>query len=324
MTKARVHKSDRREFICKLTEEQEFVTATALGNLLKTSDIVVGDYLKLEKESNEWKIVEVLPRENEIYRVIVRERKKKATAANIDYMLIFSSVSKPKYKKGLVDRYLVRAHQWDVKPLVIFNKMDQYDKSFDLDFEIKKYESFGIPCFTISALNEFQNKEYDGSFGARSFKELTELLQNTTSIFLGQSGVGKSKTISALTEGRVELLSEKIAKVGKGAHTTTWTEIIEDKNLTLVDSPGIRSYSLEDLTPMELIDYFPPLAKIAVYCKFSDCKHVDKSHKCAFYDDEHYENEEQKSFVLDQLSTYHKIYTELAKTPDWQRAKDNS
>ena len=74
MLKARVFKSAKREFDCKLFESGEIIVATALGNLLKGDEntIVVGDYVMIEKNV----IVEVLPRSNEIYRLIIREQKK--------------------------------------------------------------------------------------------------------------------------------------------------------------------------------------------------------------------------------------------------------
>ena len=122
MLKARVNKSAKREFECRILDSGELVVATALGNLLKGDEnsIVVGDYVMIDNNV----IVEVLPRTNEIFRLIVREQKKKVTASNCDLMVIVSSVSRPEYKRGIVDRFLVRAHQWGIRPLIVFKKMD--------------------------------------------------------------------------------------------------------------------------------------------------------------------------------------------------------
>ncbi|MGZ3809588.1 MAG: GTPase RsgA, partial [Bacteriovorax sp.] len=134
MLKARVFKSAKREFDCKIEGTGEMVVATALGNLLKGDEntIVVGDYVMIENNV----ITEVLPRTNEIYRLIIREQKKKVTASNCDLMVIVSSVSRPEYKRGIVDRFLVRAHQWGIRPLIVFNKMDEYNEDeLDIMFE---------------------------------------------------------------------------------------------------------------------------------------------------------------------------------------------
>jgi ribosome biogenesis GTPase len=92
MRKARVFKSAKREFECKLIETGEIITATALGNLLKGDEnsIVVGDYVMIDDKNT---ITEVCERKNEIFRLIVREQKKKVTASNCDILVILNSVS---------------------------------------------------------------------------------------------------------------------------------------------------------------------------------------------------------------------------------------
>ena len=51
LKKARVFKSAKREFDCKILETGEIIIATALGNLLKGDDnsIVVGDYVMIDE-----------------------------------------------------------------------------------------------------------------------------------------------------------------------------------------------------------------------------------------------------------------------------------
>lgn len=308
MIKARVHKSDRREFFCKIIETNEIVQATALANLLKDSEIVVGDYVNIVQEKDEYVIHEVSERENEIFRMLVREKKKKVTASNVDYMVIFTSVGKPAYKRGLIDRYLVRSFQWGIRPIVVFNKIDDVKKKLDLKFEVDRLRSAGVDVYLISALNP----DLDSNAGDFGFKDLKNTLTGKTSVFLGQSGVGKSKTITALTDGKIELLSREVGKVGKGAHTTTWSEIIESEEMTLIDSPGIRSYSLEDVDPEDLIHYFPDLFEIARYCQFADCKHEDYSKGCKFH-------EVSDEYIESRLDSYKKIYKEIIAIPDYQR-----
>ena len=150
MFKAKVIKSSKRDFECQtLDDPKTIVMATALGNLLKGEDsIVVGDEVMIDDK----KIVEVLPRRSEIYRLLIREKKKKVTAANCDFMVIVNSVSRPEFKRGIVDRFLVRAHQWQIRPIVVFNKMDEYSEDmFDLQFEVDRLKHLGVECFDMSA-----------------------------------------------------------------------------------------------------------------------------------------------------------------------------
>ena len=248
MLKARVFKSGKREFECKVEGTGEMIVATALGNLLKGDEnsIVVGDYVMIDDKNT---IMEVLPRTNEMYRLIIRENKKKVTASNCDLLVIVSSVSRPEYKRGIVDRFLVRAHQWGIRPLMVFNKMDEYDSNaLDIQFEFDRMNNLGIECFEISAAV----LDYKTQHLKLGLSDLKERLQGKTSIFLGQSGVGKSKLISAASDGKIKLLSMDVGKVGKGKHTTTWSEIVDCDTMSLIDSPGIRSFGVEDLLEEEI------------------------------------------------------------------------
>lgn len=315
--KAQVIRSSQREFSCK-TVDGDILEATALGNLLKNNEsIVVGDWVVVSKagENNDWVINEQLPRESEIFRILVREQKKKVTAANCDLLVILSSVSKPAFKQGIIDRFLVRASQWGIKPLLIFNKMDEYDPSeMDIVFESKRLEVLGVSSFEISAL---EGDQYKPQYLSAGWIELQETLKNRTAIFLGQSGVGKSKTISLLSGGEVDLKTKKVGKVGKGSHTTTWSELIELPNFKLIDSPGIRSFSLEDINPDDLLSYFPDLEEIAINCKFNDCSHQEGTRGCAFYKNGW--DQEKIELVFSRLVSYLRIAEETSQTPFWQK-----
>lgn len=312
--KARIYRSARRTFDCKLLNLEQIVPATALAQVLKEQHPVVGDWVELHYDEgvDQYEITKVLPRSNEIYRQLVREKKKKSIAANIDFLAIVSSVSRPVYKSGLVDRYLVRAHQWGIRPLIILNKIDEFDDQFDIHFEIKKYrELLDIDSFSISAKDE--------SLCEEELEKLKTELEGKTVIFLGQSGVGKSKIISRLSEGKVELESRELAKgVGKGAHTTTWSELIDCERFELIDSPGVRSLAINDLSLEELQNYFPDLHVYMSQCKFNNCQHLDNSKGCAFNQLD--PNEEQTKMILNRLASFLKMKEEVMAIPDWKRS----
>jgi ribosome biogenesis GTPase len=313
MLKARVIKSAKREFECKILETKELVNATALGNLLKGDEntIVVGDYVMIDHKT----IMEVLPRTNEIFRLIVREQKKKVTASNCDLMVIVVSVSRPEYKRGIIDRYLVRAHQWNLHPLIVFNKMDEYDPEvLDLDFEVDRLKKLGVECFEISATD----KSYNPRFLQLGQIDLKERLANKTSIFLGQSGVGKSKTISLVSDGKINLLSMEIGRAGKGKHTTTWSEIIDCDTFFMIDSPGIRSFGVEDLMIEDLISYFPDVEALAVHCKFSNCSHLESSKGCYFQENLDLDKRDDQ-LIHSRLESFMRMQEEISDIPSYQK-----
>lgn len=314
MSKARVIKSDKRIFECKLIDTSEIVQATALGNLLKDDTIVVGDYVELEAQVDEWVIKSVDERSSEIFRMLRRESKKKITAANCDCLIILNSCSKPNYKRGIVDRFLTRAHQWQVHPLVIFNKMDEYSEDdFDLKFEAERLKFLGVDCFEICAID----KEYSPRYLENGLNELKEKLKGKTAIFVGQSGVGKSETINAINGENIELKTGAVGKVGKGSHTTTWSEIVHCKDFDLIDSPGIRQFSIDDIASDDLLELFPDLEQVATGCKFTNCDHEPKNKGCAFFSDNL--SKKDQELLITRLESYKQLLAEISQIPDWQK-----
>jgi len=312
--KAKIHRSSKRVFDCKLDETGEIVSATALREIVKKMHPVVGDIVNLKvSESGQYEIMDVQERENSIFRRIVRTNKTKHVAANVDVILIVASVSKPDYKTFLVDRYLLRATQWEIPVVVIFNKMDEFQDQFDLEFEELKLKSLGVTTFRVSSL-ETKDSELNNNLAA-----LRALLKAKTAICLGQSGVGKSQLITKLSDGHVELLSSRLSKkVAKGAHTTSWSEIVELPDFQIIDSPGIRSLSIKDIDINELADLFPDLRPYFNECQFSDCKHEHNSKGCAFLalDEEKLEN----CIVIERLISYLKIRDEVESIPEWEKS----
>ncbi len=330
--KARIFKSHQRVFTCKVVQNDEhhsplvgeLIEACALGNLLKHDEnIVVGDYVHLKKDdtNHTFTIMDVLPRKNEIFRRLVREKKKKVTASNCDLLVIVSSVSEPKYKRGIVDRFILRAHQWGIKPILVFNKMDEYDAMstadsdpVDLIFEEKRLEILGVQCFEICAKDAL----YKPRYLSLGFQDLQGILKDKTSIFLGQSGVGKSKAITHLTEIKKELLSREVGKVGKGTHTTTWSEIIEEGEYTIIDSPGIRSFGVDDVLESELNALFPDVEEMATRCKFSNCQHTDNAKGCYFQS--LVPTELSNQLLMSRLESYLRLKSEIAAIPDYEKS----
>lgn len=275
---------------------------------------MVGDYVKLSLNAqDEYEILEMVPRKNEVFRRIVRERKKKVIASNIDLLCIVMSASLPEYKRGLVDRYLLRASQWNIPAIVILNKMDQFDSQFEIEFEVNRFKNLNVECYEISSTKtDYQNK-----FLPLGIADLKLKLENQTTIFMGQSGVGKSKLISKISGGEFELLSGDLAKVGKGAHTTSWAEIIGFDNFDLVDSPGVRSLSIGDIEPQDLPLLMPDLSQHFNKCKFSNCHHQLNSKGCYFQtlDPQNLED----MYVLTRLDSYNKFTKEVEEIPEWDR-----
>lgn len=316
MREARVYRSNKREFECCLLDTKEIVTATALGNLMKGDKIVVGDYVLIEGPSanGDYEIHELKKRNNEVFRIIRRENKKKVTASNCDLLVIVTSVHTPAYKRGIIDRFLIRSLQYNIPAVLVFNKMDTHGEGApDLIFERDRIKALGVECFEISALNPHLKPK----FLNKGYSELKDFLANKTSIFVGQSGVGKSHTINSLTQGQFDLRVNKVGRWGKGSHTTTWLEILDFSDFFIIDGPGIRSFSVDDILSIELLSYFPDIEELATKCKFNQCQHIPSIKGCYFQtlDPNNYENQ----IILSRLESFLKIKEEVSDREEWEK-----
>jgi ribosome biogenesis GTPase len=101
------------------------------GRLFESSDasrsqIVVGDRVELDEVGEGRGVIHrVLPRERALVRLAPGKKPKlHVLAANVDQVLIVSALADPPYKLGLIDRYLVIAHQAGIAPALCLNKID--------------------------------------------------------------------------------------------------------------------------------------------------------------------------------------------------------
>lgn len=296
--KATILRSAMRTFTCQIEEEsdkKQEIQATSIGNLLKFGDLVPGDLVEVELNAERsWVITELHPRKNEIFRYLPRVSTRKVMASNCDLLCILVSSSKPSFKRGLLDRFLIRSVQWNVPCIVVFNKIDEYDPQiFDIEQESNRVAQLCEKILQISA------KTHEG------LDQLRSILKNKRTLFLGASGVGKSKTIKELTNGEVQLIDQNLGKSNKGQHTTTWAQIINFEEFSFIDSPGIRSLSLDDINKNDLIHYFPDLHPYALKCQFTNCQHERNSKGCFFYKDS------LPDTILGRLESYKAIFLEL-------------
>ncbi|MES2122598.1 MAG: ribosome small subunit-dependent GTPase A, partial [Chlamydiota bacterium] len=97
-----------------------------------------------------------------------------------------------------------------------------------------------------------------------------------TSVFSGQSGVGKSTLINAIA-GTSLATGGIVHSTQKGSHTTTSTQLLTLANGGFcIDTPGIKSFGLWDLGPEDLAAYYSEISAHSASCKFPDCSHMNE------------------------------------------------
>jgi len=194
----------------------------------------------------------------------------KPLAANITQLVVVLA-PEPAPSQYLVDQYLVAAENIDVRAVITLNKCDLMDDEATAAFEeaFGHYAPIGYPMARISAKT------------AQGLEPLQALLKEQTSILVGQSGVGKSSLINALLPDlniQVGRLSEA-SRLGR--HTTSTTSLYNlPQGGHLIDSPGVRSFRLGQITRQQLTSGFREFTPYLGRCRFSDCSH-DKEPGCA-------------------------------------------
>ncbi len=214
-------------------------------------------------------VVAKLERQSEIQRPNMYGELK-SVAANIDYMVIVVA-PEPHAHRNLIDRYLVAAEMSQIEPVLCLNKIDLLNEDNQAHFEllIQDYESIGYRFVQASA------KQEDG------LEALKGMLKDRISVFVGQSGVGKSSIIQTLLPDEDIRVGALSAQSRKGRHTTTTATLFHfPSGGDLIDSPGIREFGLWHMTAEEVLEGFPEFRDHIGRCKFRDCKH-DAEPGCA-------------------------------------------
>jgi ribosome biogenesis GTPase / thiamine phosphate phosphatase len=191
----------------------------------------------------------------------------KAIAANIDQMLIVNA-NPPGISLDMIDRYLVASHWLNVPAVLIFNKCDGYDTQERqlLETHQKLYQSMGLVVLFASAKS-----------GA-GILDIRQTMQDKTSIFVGQSGVGKSSLINNILGYEVTATKNVSETSGLGVHTTTAACLYRmvDGSGSIIDSPGIREFGLDHMQANEVFDGFQEFEAYRYQCKFRNCSHKNE------------------------------------------------
>jgi ribosome biogenesis GTPase / thiamine phosphate phosphatase len=256
----------------QVQHEQKLYRCSLKGSLKKEKNtiknlVAVGDFVQFQpRGEEEGLIVHIEPRRSVLSRADnLHRRKQQLIAVNIDQVVITSSIHYPPLKPFLIDRYIIAAQKGKMAPIIVINKIDLLQEGTEehaLLLECQAaYKALSIPFVLVSV------KTGEG------VEELKQLMQNKSSVFSGQSGVGKTSLINTVTG--MDLKTGKVVfKTFKGSHTTTTTQLIPLPNGGFcVDTPGIKSFGVWDLEESEIQHYFAEISEASSQCRFIGCSH---------------------------------------------------
>lgn len=261
-----------------LTDEGETIDCKIKGNfrlkgIRSTNPVAVGDFVTiLPNQEGTAFITAIDDRRNYIIRKSQNLSKQShIIAANVDQACLVVTIAHPETSTTFIDRFLASAEAYRVPVILIFNKTDilDEDERCYLDMMMQLYRTVGYECVALSA------ETGDG------VDALMPMLEGKTTLFSGNSGVGKSTLLNRLVPGLNLRTSEISDAHDTGTHTTTFSEMIPLPVKTetsarswLIDTPGIRGFGTFDMETEEICSYFKEIFKFSADCRFGNCTHT--------------------------------------------------
>jgi len=229
----------------------------------KLSLLVAGDQVTCEGPNlKELRIVRLHPRQSVLERPD-RRQAMRPLAANLTRMVVVSAII-PAPETLLIDQFCIVAESVGVEAIVLVNKSDLGTEE-ELDTHrqmLAVYQNLGYQTALINTRS------------SAGLQPLHDLLSDQCSVFVGQSGVGKSSIIQAILPDQEIRIGAISKATGVGAHTTTVSFRYElEGGGVLIDSPGVRQFPVEHLSTAQLADGYREIRALAEHCRFSDCTH---------------------------------------------------
>lgn len=220
----------------------------ARGNFRKKGQTpYVGDFVDFSAEDqSEGYILKIHERKNSLVRPPI---------VNIDQAVVIMSAKEPDFNANLLDRFLVLLEQKTIEPLIYISKLDLLEDRSQLDAFKAIYEKIGYPFLY-------------------SLEELLPHLDKKVTVFMGQTGVGKSTLLNRIAPDLALETGQISDSLGRGRHTTRAVSFYNVNGGKIADTPGFSSLDYEVKESELLNDCFPELAEVSQGCKFRTCTHT--------------------------------------------------
>lgn len=220
----------------------------ARGNFRKKGQTpYVGDWVEFSAEAHsEGYVLAIEERQNSLVRPPI---------VNIDQAVVIMSAKEPDFNANLLDRFLVLLEHKRIEPIIYVSKLDLLKDQAELDQLRRVYQEIGYEvCYNL--------------------EELLPLLKDRVTVFMGQTGVGKSTLLNKIAPELALETGEISDSLGRGRHTTRAVSLYTVHGGKIADTPGFSSLDYEVTKSEDLNQAFRELARLTPQCKFRSCTHT--------------------------------------------------
>lgn len=286
-----------REFLVEMADRRQIV-CTRKG---RKQDAACGDFVEVRLTgSAQGSIERVGTRRNILFRS--DQWKEKTLAANVDQAVILLA-PKPVFSEAFLNLSLVACEAAGIPAIIALNKSDLPEHA-EARRSLEAWEKIGYTVISMSA-------KFDTA-------ALLPLLEDKITLLVGQSGMGKSRTVNALVMNEVARVGEISASLGIGTHTTTFSRLFRlDREAAIIDTPGFQSFGLFHLTEGQIAEAMREFGPYLGACKFNDCVHLTEP-GCAVV-----AAAEKSAISAERLSFYQVLIEQHRELhdqhPDWSR-----
>ncbi|TAL60885.1 MAG: ribosome small subunit-dependent GTPase A [Legionella sp.] len=223
--------------------------------------LVAGDRVIWQTEGDKQGVVVSLYPRGSILARPTAAGLKKPVAANITQLIIVIA-PKPEIAWPLLDSYLIMAEVLRLHAVILLNKTDLPCEAIKSEL-LRDYQPLGYPLI-FTHLND---EEGHG--------QLEKALNHQISVFVGQSGVGKSSLISRVLPHEENIVTQEISELSElGRHTTSNSYYYHlPTGGALIDSPGVREFHLWEMDSASIAQGYPEFVPLIPQCKFRNCLH---------------------------------------------------
>lgn len=213
---------------------------------------LAGDRVLVEGDEGGFVIAQIEPRKNSFTRPPI---------ANIDRLFLVVSSCDPRPNLAVADELIAISLVNGIQPILVLTKTDL--EPADEFARIYRRAGFSVV--------DLRTDEQAG------LAEIRRETKENLSVFIGNSGVGKSTLLNALCPSLDLETGETSKKLGRGRHTTREVALYPFEGGWLADTPGFSALDFERSSPLaadEIALGFPEFAPYLDKCYFTGCSHT--------------------------------------------------